>query len=98
MREFYLCLKNTTESAFEYGCQFRANKAFLEAHPDYNTFEDNIKKVLSTLGLVLDKKEKFLAFYFITKNHYDDYKLLKNKLKNNFSKKEQNYPEMLVEA
>ena len=67
MRELYLCLTDTTESAFEYGCQFRANKAFLEAHPDYNTFEDNIKKVLSTLGLVLDKKEKIPSILFYNK-------------------------------
>ena len=55
-RESYNVFKDMTDSAIEYRCQFGAEMACLEAHPDYNSLADDIKKFLSALYPLLKKK------------------------------------------
>ena len=67
MRGLYERFKDTTESEIEYGCLFGADKAYLEAHPGYNTLAHNRKKLLSSLEPVSEKTEENLLSFDLTK-------------------------------
>ena len=86
VRDFYQCFKDTTEYQIKYRCQFGADKECLEKNTDYNTLLDNRKKLLSSLDSVLYKKDKFIAFSFITNLYHDYYKLIRNEIQNEFAK------------
>ena len=77
VRDLYQCFKDTTEYQIKYRCQFGADKECLEENTDYNTLLDNRKKLLSALDSVLYKKDKFIAFSFVTNVYHDYYKLIK---------------------